>query len=50
MTAAPLYCFASERLGEGDVWDDTDWKWTRAHTGTSEIDHSRYTGSAAGLV
>ena len=29
MTAAPLYCFASERLGEGDMWEDMDW--TRAH-------------------
>ena len=37
MTAAPLYCFASERLGEGGMWEEMDWTWTRAHTDASEI-------------
>ena len=37
MTAAPLYCFASERLGEGGLWEELDWTWTRAHTDASEI-------------
>ena len=37
MTAAPLYCVASERLGEGGMWEEMDWTWTRAHTDASEI-------------
>ena len=37
MTAAPLYCYATERLGEYDGWDEMEWTWTRAHTDSSEI-------------
>ena len=37
MTAAPLYCFASECLGEGSRWEEMDWTWTQAHTDASEI-------------
>ena len=37
MTAAPLYCFASEHLGGYEGWDDMEWMWTRAHTDLSEI-------------
>ena len=37
MTAAPLHCFASERLGEGGLWEEMDWTWTQAHTDASEI-------------
>ena len=37
MTAAPLYCFASERFGEGGLWEELDWTRTRAHTDASEI-------------
>ena len=37
MTAAPLFCFASEHLDGRDDWDGTKWTWTQAHTDASEV-------------